>query len=189
MYCSYTAWEQAETVSIKSVYTGLSLENVNKDQVTSSIIFNHASEFTTELSEDFMEHCLNGAISIEVYGLRNEKDAGSSILDNAIAIKWRELSKKLSVTVNIQELNDNGEYNNVKVADEHDGTGGTFQLRQGQQRRVAVMVKPISRSGGLPFSCVSVVSMVIIPHPVNNTISDYIGDRECPHAEEGSATS
>ena len=161
VYCSYTAWDQAETVTIKSVYTGLSLENVNKDQVTSSIIFNHATEFTTELSEDFMEHCLNGAISIEVYGLRNDKEAGSRVLDNAIAIKWRELSKKLSVTVNIQELNDNGDYNNVKVAEEHDGTGGTFQLRQGQQRRVVVMVKPISRSGGLPFSCDTVVSAEI----------------------------
>ena len=64
---------------------------------------------------------------------------------------WRELSKKLSVTVNIQELNDNGDYNNVKVAEEHDGTGGTFQLRQGQQRRVVVMVKPISRSGGVTY--------------------------------------
>ena len=161
VYCSYSSWDGAETVTIKSVYTGLSLESVNKDQVTSSIIFNHSKEFIADVSEDFMDHCLNGAISIEVYGLRNERESSSKNFDNAIAIKWRELSKKLSVTVNIQELNDNGEYNNVKVADENDGTGGTFQLRQGQQRRVIVMVKPISRSGGLPFACESVVSTEI----------------------------
>ena len=161
VYCSYHPWDSPEMVTIKSVYTGLSLENVNKNQVTSSIIFNHSQEFQAEISEDFMEHCLSGAISIEVYGLRNETDSHSKNLDTAIAVKWKELSKKLSVTVSIQELNDNGEYNNVKVADENDGTGGTFQLRQGQQRRVSVMVKPISRSGGLPFACENVVNLEI----------------------------
>ena len=158
VYCSYTPWDHTQHITFKSVFTGLSLENINKDQVTSSVIFDHSQEITNEISEDFMEHCMFGAVSIEVYGKRSVTDTDTKSFDNAIAVKWRELSKKLSLTVSIQELNENGEYNNVKVLDDNDGCGGTFQLRQGQQRRVVTMVKPLSRSGGLPFSCENIVS-------------------------------
>ena len=41
------------------------------------------------------------------------------------------------------------------------GTGGIFQLRQGQQRRIKVLVKPIQNSGMLPIICESVVSIAI----------------------------
>jgi hypothetical protein len=33
------------------------------------------------------------------------------------------------------------------------GTGGIFQLRQGQQRRIKAVVKPVQKSGMLPIIC------------------------------------
>ena len=161
VHCSYQAWECPQPTIVKSIYTGLHSNDVSQDMVPSSIIFNHDQEYQADISEDFMEHCLHGALSVEVYGLRNDAAAGNNALNNAIAVKWKELSKKLSVTVNIQELNDNGDYNNVKVTDDNDGSGGTFQLRQGQQRRINMMIKPISRSGGLPFACENIVSVEV----------------------------
>ena len=160
IYCNYSVCDQSEMTHVQSVYTGLALESVHKEQVTSSIIFNHSQEYSVEVSEDFMDQCLNGSVAVEVYGRRADHEADSKNFDNAIAVKWKELSKKLSLTVNVQELNDNGEYNNVKVVDDNDGCGGTFLLRQGQQRRIVASVKPISRSGGLPFLCESVVSFI-----------------------------
>ena len=40
-------------------------------------------------------------------------------------------------------------------------TGGIYQLRQGQQRRICVRVKPVRDSGTLPLVCDSVVSIDI----------------------------
>ena len=161
IYCSYSVWEECEAVTVRPIYTGVSLENTNRNQTTSSTIFNHHNEFTTEITEDFMEHCLTGAISIELYGMRNERSSHSKKYDESIASKWSELTKKLALSVSIQELSDSGEYANVKVLDDNDGAGGTFQLRQGQQRRVTLMIKPISRSGGLPLAVDSVVNVEI----------------------------
>jgi hypothetical protein len=41
------------------------------------------------------------------------------------------------------------------------GTGGIFQLRQGQQRRIKAVVKPVQKSGMLPIICQSVVSISV----------------------------
>ena len=41
------------------------------------------------------------------------------------------------------------------------GTGGIFQLRQGQQRRIKVVVKPVRKSGMLPIICQSIVSVSV----------------------------
>ncbi|KAL0901230.1 hypothetical protein ABMA27_006529 [Loxostege sticticalis] len=40
-------------------------------------------------------------------------------------------------------------------------TGGVYQLRQGQQRRVAVRVRPAHNSGTLPIICQHIVSVEV----------------------------
>lgn len=40
-------------------------------------------------------------------------------------------------------------------------TGGVYQLRQGQQRRMAVRVKPAHNSGTLPIICQHIVSVEV----------------------------
>lgn len=40
-------------------------------------------------------------------------------------------------------------------------TGGVYQLRQGQQRRLAVRVKPAQNSGTLPIICQHIVSVEV----------------------------
>ena len=76
--------------------------------------------------------------------------------------RWAELTRKIEFHVEVQELNDSGEYAPVEVQPRTTvGTGGIFQLRQGQQRRIKVHIKPIHNSGMLPIICESVVSMAI----------------------------
>ena len=57
----------------------------------------------------------------------------------SLADRWAELSRKLRLDIEIQELDDSGEYTAVEVADPEpgQGAGGVVQLRQGQQRRQA----------------------------------------------------
>ncbi len=55
-----------------------------------------------------------------------------------------------------------GEYAPVEVQPRATvGTGGIFQLRQGQQRRIKVFVKPVHDSGMLPIICDQIVNVAI----------------------------
>jgi hypothetical protein len=76
--------------------------------------------------------------------------------------RWSELTRKIELWVEIQELNEQGEYSPVEVITKPDIlTGGIYQLRQGQQRRIHVRVKPVQNSGTLPIICQSIVSIAI----------------------------
>ncbi len=64
--------------------------------------------------------------------------------------------------VEVQELSDSGEYTAVEVQPHTDvGTGGVLQLRQGQQRRLVVHVRPVANSGTLPIICDAVASVEV----------------------------
>uniref|UniRef100_A0A2K6ANA9 Kinesin family member 13B n=1 Tax=Macaca nemestrina TaxID=9545 RepID=A0A2K6ANA9_MACNE len=66
--------------------------------------------------------------------------------------RWSEVTRKLEFWVQILEQNENGEYCPVEVIAAKDvPTGGIFQLRQGQSRRVQVEVKSVQESGTLPL--------------------------------------
>ena len=76
--------------------------------------------------------------------------------------RWSELTRKLEFHVEVQELNESGTYAPVEVQPRPGiGTGGIFQLRQGQQRRIKAVVKPVQKSGMLPIICQSVVSISV----------------------------
>jgi len=77
-------------------------------------------------------------------------------------IRWSELTRKIELWVEVQELGDSGGYESVEVLPQRDAiTGGVYQLRQGQQRRVVCKIKPVPNSGTLPLICQSVSSISI----------------------------
>ncbi|GIY38973.1 kinesin-like protein KIF13A [Caerostris extrusa] len=157
-------------LSIKSA-TGLppSLSNFGKDCMTFK--FEHEQEFTLNVTEEFVEHCTEGALSIEVWGHRSAGFSSSKpgwdvdvqlMRSRSLADRWSELLRKIELWVEIQELNDLGEYTAVEVIPRPDiATGGVYQLRQGQQRRVVVRVKPVHNSGTLPIICEAITSVSI----------------------------
>lgn len=64
------------------------------------------------------------------------------------------MTRKIEMWVEIQELGECGDYVSVEVSPQKDVlTGGVYQLRQGQQRRIVCRVKPVSNSGTLPLIC------------------------------------
>ncbi|KAG6927521.1 kinesin family member 13B, partial [Chelydra serpentina] len=66
--------------------------------------------------------------------------------------RWSEVTRKVELWVQILELNENGEYCPVEVIPAKDVyTGGIFQLRQGQSRRIQAEVKSVQESGTLPL--------------------------------------
>ncbi|XP_049818282.1 kinesin-like protein KIF13A isoform X3 [Aethina tumida] len=161
VYCQYNFWNHPSTISVP--------HKQSKQESATTVEFDHEEIFTFALTEEFIEHCSEGALSIEVWGNRSpgfskckpgweieQKQATArSLLD-----RWQELTRKIELWVNIQELNDVGDYSAVEVMLRNDMlTGGIYQLRQGQQRRIQVRVKPVSNSGTLPIICEQIIKI------------------------------
>uniref|UniRef100_A0A8C9UPL4 Kinesin family member 13B n=1 Tax=Spermophilus dauricus TaxID=99837 RepID=A0A8C9UPL4_SPEDA len=125
------------------------------------VVFDHCSEFSVNITEDFIEHLSEGALAIEVYGHKmNDPRKNPALWDlgiiqaktRSLRDRWSEVTRKLEFWVQILEQNENGEYCPVEVIPAKDvPTGGVFQLRQGQSRRVQVEVKSVQESGTLPL--------------------------------------
>jgi kinesin family protein 13 len=136
--------------------------------------FEHSQEFCVPVTEELVEHCAEGALSVEIYGhhvvsTTVAATAVSSPLTTAtattthevalleeqqlakattLADRWTELTRQLRFSVQILELDEAGAYSPVEVVeDEGVGAGGVFQLRQGQQRRICATVHPVVNSG------------------------------------------
>lgn len=166
VFCQYSFWGYPEAVVVPDTAD----PNVNGQPTT--VKFDHSQVFTVNLSEEFMEHCTEGALSIEVWGNRSsgfsKYKPGWEVVEQQLATarslldRWSELTRKIELWVEIQELNDQGEYGAVEVAMRTDMlTGGIYQLRQGQQRRIQVRVKPVQNSGTLPIICQEIIKIEV----------------------------
>ncbi|XP_026473795.1 kinesin-like protein KIF13B [Ctenocephalides felis] len=169
VFCQYSFWGYPDpTVVPPKVENGSS--NNHGQHVTFK--FDHTQDYTVTITEEFLEHCAEGALSIEVWGHRSagfsrsiggwEVEQQQLAQARSLVDRWSELTRKIELWVEIQELNDNGHYAPVEVLSKPGViTGGVYQLRQGQQRRVQVLVRPVQNSGTLPIICQSIVDIAM----------------------------
>ncbi|CAG9855403.1 unnamed protein product [Phyllotreta striolata] len=167
VFCQYSFWGHPEAVVVPD-----SAEPNTNGQPT-TVKFDHTQDFTVNLSEELIDLCSDGgALSIEVWGNRSsgfsQYKPGWEVVEQQLATarslldRWSELTRKIELWVEIQELNDQGEYGAVEVAMRTDMlTGGIYQLRQGQQRRIQVRVKPVQNSGTLPIICQEIIKIEV----------------------------
>lgn len=164
VFCQYTFWGHQETV-VPVVNSELPSHNQNM-----TFNFEHTQDYTVPITEEFLEHCAEGALSIEVWGHRSagfSRTKGWEVEQQqakarSLVDRWAELSRKIELWIEIHELNDNGEYSPVEVTNRTEVlTGGVYQLRQGQQRRIQVRVKPVQNSGTLPIICQSIITVAV----------------------------
>ncbi|XP_045446228.1 kinesin-like protein KIF13B [Melitaea cinxia] len=171
VFCQYSLWGGGEPVVVAPLVSAepAPAPAAPRRQLL-SFRFDHRRDHVVPLTEEFVEHCAEGALSIEVWGHRSagfsrtcgnwEVEQQQLAKARSLADRWAELTRKIELWVEIHELNDQGEYAPVEVAARGDVvTGGVHQLRQGQQRRVAVRVRPAANSGTLPIICQHIVSV------------------------------
>uniref|UniRef100_A0A1B0CVG8 Kinesin-like KIF1-type domain-containing protein n=1 Tax=Lutzomyia longipalpis TaxID=7200 RepID=A0A1B0CVG8_LUTLO len=160
VFCQYTFWGHQETV-VPVVNSELISHNENNIYK-----FEHVQDYTVQVSEEFLEHAAEGALSIEVWGHRSMGFSQSKEWEvehkeakaRSLVDRWAELSRKIELWVEIHELNDNGEYTPVEVSNRNEVL---TVVRQGQQRRIQVRVKPVQNSGTLPIICQSILSIAV----------------------------
>ncbi|KAM6433120.1 kinesin-like protein KIF13B [Rhynochetos jubatus] len=169
VFCKYTFWDQLEPVNV-APEVDPSLSSTSKEP-RCMVVFDHCNEVSVNISEDFMEHLYDGALAIEVYGHKQSGDRKNPALwdlgiiqakTRSLRDRWSEVTRKVELWVQILELNENGEYCPVEVTPAKDVcTGGIFQLRQGQSRRIQVEVRSVQESGTLPLMEESILSVGI----------------------------
>ncbi|XP_055614279.1 kinesin-like protein KIF13A, partial [Uranotaenia lowii] len=164
VFCQYSFWNHDVAV-VPATNQEVAAHNQNI-----TFKFDHESDYIVTVNEEFLEHCTDGALSIEVWGHRSvgfsrAKDwevEQQQAKARSLADRWAELSRKIELWVEIHELNDNGDWAPVDVQCSKDMlTGGVYQLRQGFQRRIKVRVKPVQNSGTLPIICQSIISVSV----------------------------
>lgn len=170
VFCQYTLWGHPEPVVVAP-----KVHSTPQNHTDSTMVFKfeHSRDFTIPVTEEFAEHCAEGALSIEVLGHRSpgfssrakpgwEVEQRQLAKARSLADRWSELTRKIELWVEIHELNEQGEYTPVEVTAREDMlTGGIYQLRQGQQRRIQVRVNPVQNSGTLPIICEAITSIAV----------------------------
>ncbi|KAL0106196.1 hypothetical protein PUN28_016124 [Cardiocondyla obscurior] len=183
VFCQYMFWNHPEPIAVPPMVNAEipSSNCVTGQRDSLAFKFNDTRDFTVPITEEFMEHVAEGALSIEVWGHRSagfsrskpgwEVEQQQLAKARSLADRWSELTRKIELWVEIQELNEQGEYSPVEVTVKQDTcTGGIYQVRQGQQRRIQVRVKPVQNSGTLPIICQSILNIAVGSVSVRNRL-------------------
>lgn len=189
VFCQYTVCGLSDLIVITPIDNANETSKLDLQySITEDITFNHQQEFIITLTEEFRELCTDGALSIEVWGHRisansnsnpNESNEGQiSKISRTLVDRWLELKRKIQFWVEIHELNDQGSYTPVEIQPQTDVlTGGIYQLRQGQQRRIVVRIQTLPNSGTLPFLCKSIryvqIGCVCVRSKVQKSLDSY----------------
>uniref|UniRef100_A0A7N6A5I1 Kinesin family member 13Bb n=1 Tax=Anabas testudineus TaxID=64144 RepID=A0A7N6A5I1_ANATE len=130
-----------------------------------------AKEISVPVSEDFVDFLAEGSVAMEVYGHKQANHRRNLALwdlgviqakTRSLRERWSEVTRRLELWVQLMELNDAGDFTPVEVLPAKDiRTGGIFQLRQGQSRRVQVKVRSVPDSGTMPLIAASILSVSI----------------------------
>ncbi|OCT81429.1 hypothetical protein XELAEV_18028249mg [Xenopus laevis] len=168
VFCHYVFWDQPEPTTVApEVDTAPPVIKGTECMV----VFDHCKEFAVNITEDFLEYLSEGALAIEVYGHRQSDPHRNPALwdlgiiqakTRSLRDRWSEVTRKVELWVQILELNENGEYCPVEVTPAKDvQTGGIYQLKQGQSRRLHVEVRSMQDSGTLPLIEDAILSVSI----------------------------
>ncbi|XP_046887018.1 kinesin-like protein KIF13B isoform X2 [Hypomesus transpacificus] len=160
VFCQYSFWDQSEPIIVAPEVDPFASSPSSKDPHC-MVVFDSCKELAVAVTEDFIEYLTEGAVAIEVFGHRQADPGRNPALWDLSIIqaktrtlrdRWGEVTRRLEMWVQILEINENGDFMPVEVLPARDvRTGGIFQLRQGQSRRIQVEVRSVQDSGTMPL--------------------------------------
>ncbi|XP_032869740.1 kinesin-like protein KIF13A isoform X4 [Amblyraja radiata] len=168
VFCQYIFWEHSEQ-TVAPPMVNPDRPSLKNKAVQYMVKFDHSKDFVVHVTEEFLEFIAEGALAIEVWGHRCAGNGRTVWEMDALQAKtrtlrdrWSEVTRRIEMGISLQELNEMGEYTAVEVSLAKDvNTGGVFQIRQGQSRRIEVIVKPVQHSGTLPLMVEAILSVSI----------------------------
>ncbi|XP_044146817.1 kinesin-like protein KIF13B isoform X2 [Bufo gargarizans] len=170
VFCHYTFYDEPEPIIVAPEVDPSTSSPISKEPQC-MVVFDHSKEFSVNITEDFLDYLVEGALAIEVYGHKASDPRKNPALwdlgiiqakTRSLRDRWSEVTRKVELWVQILELNENGEFCPVEVSAAKDvQTGGIYQLRQGQSRRLQVEVRSVQDSGTLPLIEDSILSVSV----------------------------
>ncbi|XP_078270904.1 kinesin-like protein KIF13A isoform X3 [Rhinoraja longicauda] len=168
VFCQYIFWEHSEQ-TVAPPMVNPDKPSLKNKAVQYMVKFDHSKDFVVHVTEEFLEFVSEGALAIEVWGHRCAGNGRTIWEVDALQAKtrtlrdrWSEVTRRIEMAISVQELNEMGEYIAVELSLAKDvNTGGVFQIRQGQSRRIEVIVKPVQHSGTLPLMVEAILSVSI----------------------------
>ncbi|EJW82283.1 hypothetical protein WUBG_06807 [Wuchereria bancrofti] len=177
VFCQYSFFNISEILVVAPIFDPNTIQSNDHNNVpcNSNFQFDHEKDFHIVVTEEFLEYIQEDALSIEVWGHRSSgfgndfvpSKVANGIIDveqsyKSLQERWSEVTRRIELNVNIKEMNDNGQYVSVEVRPSNEIlTGGIYQLKQGQQRRIHVKVLPIADHGNLPLAFAQITSVSI----------------------------
>nr|XP_023662465.1 kinesin-like protein KIF13B isoform X2 [Paramormyrops kingsleyae] len=169
VFCLYSFWGLSEPVCVvPEVDPTISCSS---KEPQSMVVFDSSKELAVPVSEDFLDYLSEGAMAIEVYGHKpSDPHRNQALWDlgiiqaktRSLRDRWSEVTRRLELWVQVLELNDAGKYVPVEVLPARDvRTGGIFQLRQGQSRRIQVELHSVQDLGTMPLIAESIQSVSV----------------------------
>uniref|UniRef100_A0A8C3AJG6 Kinesin family member 13B n=1 Tax=Cyclopterus lumpus TaxID=8103 RepID=A0A8C3AJG6_CYCLU len=192
VFCQYSFWDQPEPIIVAPEVDPASSSPSAKDPHC-MVVFD-SCKVAVSVTEDFIEYLTEGAVAIEVFGHR-QADAGRnpalwdlSIIQaktRSLRDRWSEVTRRLELWIQILEINENGDFVPVEVVPARDErTGGIFQLRQGQSRRIQVDLRSVQDSGTMPLIAEILLAVSVGCVEIRNTAAEQEGD-EMDSYQEG----
>ncbi len=159
VYCKYQFWTSSTPYIVPSRLNRHNPNNKSKGTVR----FDYENDFCIDLTEEFIEYCLDGALSIQLLGQKEDIPVDSSTVSSlrtdtnttapsgpkkyAEAVEkynqmikyqglidsWNEVSKAIEMHVQILELNAEGNWSPVDVKQEPEGENMTGGVYQLRQ--------------------------------------------------------
>ncbi|XP_056269627.1 kinesin-like protein KIF13B isoform X3 [Pseudoliparis swirei] len=193
VFCQYSFWDQPEPIIVAPEVDPASSSPSAKDPHC-MVVFDSCKEVAVSVTEDFIEYLTEGAVAIEVFGHR-QADAGRnhalwdlSIIQaktRTLRDRWSEVTRRLELWIQILEINESGDFVPVEVVPARDErTGGIFQLRQGQSRRIQVDLRSVQDSGTMPLIAEILLAVSVGCVEIRNTATEQEGD-EMDSYQEG----
>ncbi|XP_031437271.1 kinesin-like protein KIF13B isoform X3 [Clupea harengus] len=171
VFCQYHFWEQEDPVFIPPEVDPSTPHTPSSKEPQCLVVFDSSKELEVAVTEDFVEFLSEGAVAIEVYGHKLAHPRRNLALwdlgviqakTRSLRERWSEVVRRLELWVQVLELNEGGEFTPVEVVPAKDvRTGGIFQLRQGQSRRIQVEVRSVQDSGTLPLIAENILSVAV----------------------------
>ncbi|XP_078098030.1 kinesin-like protein KIF13A isoform X4 [Mustelus asterias] len=168
VFCQYIFWDHSDQ-TVAPPMVNPDMPSIKNKAVQYTVTFDHSKDFMVHVTEEFLEFISEGALAIEVWGHRCAGNGKTTWAVDALQAKtrtlrdrWSEVTRRIETWISVQELNEMGEYTAVELTQAKDvNTGGVFQIRQGQSRRIEVTVRPVQHSGTLPLMVEAILSVSI----------------------------
>ena len=145
IFCQYRMFGLEEVITVASLK-----ELGQHNSISEGLIpFNHTKTFSVYATVEFVKFCRDGVLTIEVLGHRTtdvdvrEFNLSTSIDNtNSSERKWVRIRSVVSLSAKILELNVEGEHMPVELKESDKSLcGGTYQLKQGQSRKIQISVQ------------------------------------------------